>query len=370
MTDDSDSSADSVPVDDEYAADRRRFAETLNKLKVIDTKETMVLAAIAESQLSTVQELARYVGLNVNSVRGYVTTLRKAFGQDIFQPGAGLPLRLSDKGKHAAEVCQQIIAMQLALVDQRTDVLVKYFPHHSPTVFPAAAKMRERGQRIELSVLGEHHRSIGHFRSRALQPVVAGTYDVAIGIDLAAMSEVKDLTVKLAQHHLYRARLEVMVPVDPDERLRRCIVDGGVSLRKLQSERLPLLTPPSDTRSRKHLRDSMDPDIDTEFVLEEYESKVLIMGAYAGLGTPILPSDVAIQFERREGYCGLLASDDACRFRWLPLLGADGGPIAYNVVAHTRADPGSKTLLFLEFLEQSARELMTRAHRPHALVRE
>lgn len=109
------------------------------------------------------------------------------------------------------------------------------------------------------------------------------------------------------------------------------------------------------------------PAIETEFVLEEYESKVLVMGAYEGLGTPILPSDVAIQFEYREGYCGPLAVGAARRYKWLPLLGADGQPNDYSVVAHTRTEPGSKTLLLLEFLEQSAKELMTKAKRPQAV---
>lgn len=358
--------------------DQSAHSKLSDKLKHLTP--VRMLMALELDNARTLQAMEDHSGIPVATLKTNLGLLNQKFNGELFTHSRLHGYKLTERGRHITEVFRQILDMQEALVTKRDELVVRYFPHHSTTVLPAAAALRPR-HHVELSVLGEHHRSIGHFISRALRPLVAGTYDIVMGIDLPDMSEVADIQDKLEQQILYTAWLEVMIPTEADDEIDPADLvvqsdDGDyVDLTKLLDSKAPILTAPTETRSRTYLDRAVDPTRKIEPAMAEFESKVLVMGAHAGLGLPVLPSDVALQFDYRTAsnrgdvYRGPLAGDDAPRWRWLPLINADGNRISYNVVAHYRnevhADP--KTDLFLNALTDNVRSVMTRAHRTEAL---
>jgi len=364
---------------DEHREHKAAFARVESVLDHLHPKRMKVLVDLRDSG-SSLQLCAQRTGKPESTLRTILGALNRHFDDELYFTPRGGGYKLTERGIHVAEVFRQILDMQQALFDQRQGLLVRYLPHHSATVIPAAAEMSPR-YTVDLSVLGEHHRSIGHFISRALRPLVAGLYDVVIGIDLPDISGVAELRQTLRQQIVYTAWLEIMVPIKPIPGLdvSSFINDNseGVDLHKLQASSTPLLTAPSDTRSRTYLDRALDPDTELNVTMAEFESKVLITGAYAGLGLPILPSDVALQFDCRhdhtgkETYRGHLAGAQAPNWRWLPLVGADGKRISYNVAAHYRneSQPDSMRDLFLRTLDDNVKKVMTSADRPEALLR-
>lgn len=358
--------------------DQSAYAKLAAKLKHLTPLRMLMALELDNAQ--TLQQMQDHSGIPVATLKTNLGLMNQKFNGELFTHSRLHGYKLTERGRHITEVFRQILDMQEALVTQREGLVVRYFPHHSTTVLPAAAALRPR-HTVELSVLGEHHRSIGHFISRALRPLVAGTYDVVMGIDLPDMSEVADIQDKLEQQILYHAWLEVMVPAKANEDLDPAdFVEHGpdgdyVDLTKLLDSKAPILTAPTDTRSRTYLDRAVDPTRKIEPAMAEFESKVLVMGAHAGLGLPVLPSDVALQFDYRvasnrgDVYRGPLAGEDAPRWHWLPLINADGNRISYNVVAHYRNEhhADAKTDLFLNALADNVRTVMTRAHRSEAL---
>jgi hypothetical protein len=363
---------------DEYREHKAAFAGGKGTLDRLTAKRMKVLVALHESG-SSLQQCSLRTGAPESTLRHILNELNILFDEELYTVRRE-GYRLTERGKHVAEVFRQILDMQEALFAQRQGLLVRYLPHHGSTVLPAAARLRQ-DYTIDLSVLGEHHRSIGHFISRALRPLVAGIYDVVIGIDLPDISGVADLKAALEQRIIYTAWLEVMIPVEPDPALDVItVVDGEdcVDLHKLQKAKVNILAAPADTRSRTYLTRALDPDTELQVAMTEFESKVLVMGAYADLGYPILPSDVALQFDcrhddqGRETYRGPLAGAQAASWRWLPLVVGEGGQrISYQVAAHYRDEPAADSLreLFLRELEDTVRDVMVAAHRPKALLR-
>lgn len=361
---------------DEYREHKAAFARVEKQLDRLHPKRMKVLVELQDSG-SSLQQCSRRTGVPESTLRTILSDLNKLFDEELYFTRKEGGYKLTERGNHVAGVFRQILDMQQALLDQRQGLLVRYFPHHGSTVLPAAARLRP-DYAIELSVLGEHHRSVGHFISRALRPLIAGSYDVVIGIDLPDISGVADLKEKLQQRILYTAWLEVMVPVEPIPGMDVTrFVDGNhVDLHKLQAAKVEVLTAPADTRSRTYLDRAIDPNTELKVAMTEFESKVLVMGAHAGLGLPILPSDVALQFDcrhdetHRETYRGPLAGAEAANWRWLPLVDPDGQRIEYNVAAHYRSEPTAEPMrdLFLRELEDTVREVMVAAHRPDALT--
>jgi molybdenum-dependent DNA-binding transcriptional regulator ModE len=360
---------------DEYRGHKADFARVEKQLDRLHPKRMKVLVVLQESG-SSLQQCSDRTGVPESTLRTILSDLNKLFDEELYFTRKEGGYKLTDRGNHVAEVFRQILDMQQALFDQRQGLLVRYFPHHGATVLPAAARLRP-DYAIELSVLGEHHRSIGHFISRALRPLVAGSHDVVIGIDLPDISGVADLKETLQQRILYTAWLEVMVPVEPIPGVDvTAFVHGDrANLHDLQAAKVEVLTPPADTRSRSYLDRALDPNTELKVAMTEFESKILVIGAYAGLGLPILPSDVALQFDCRhdnadqETYRGPLAGDQAARWRWLPLVTEDGKRISYHVAAHYRSEPSAEPMrdLFLRELEDTVRDVMVAAGRSEAL---
>ncbi|MGB3486006.1 MAG: hypothetical protein WBB07_27775 [Mycobacterium sp.] len=362
---------------DEHREHKATFARVEKVLDHLRPKRMKVLVELLEAG-SSLQLCAQRTGKPESTLRTILSDLNSRFDDELYFTPRGGGYKLTARGIHVAEVFRQILDMQEALLNQRHGLVVRYLPHHSATVLPAAANMRP-DYTVELSVLGEHHRSIGHFISRALRPLVAGSYDVVIGIDLPDISGVADLKQSLRQQIVYTAWLEIMVPTRPLPGVDiSAFVDGDyVDLHKLQASRTAVLTAPTDTRSRTYLDRAVNPNAELRVAMAEFESKVLIMGAYAGLGLPILPSDVALQFDYRrdstgrETYRGPLAGAESVNWRWLPLVGGDGKRLSYNVAAHYRneAQPEPMRDLFLRSLQDNVENVMTSAGRPEALTR-
>jgi DNA-binding transcriptional LysR family regulator len=244
-------------------------------------------------------------------------------------------VKITDLGRKLAVQFQEILDRQRAVIEQRRTTSIRYLPHHSPTVLPAAARLQTMGHPPDLSVLGEHHRSVAHFVDRALRPLVAGLCDVVVGMDIADLAGRSDSTAssnevstELEQTTLYRAWLQVMVPEDSKH-----AANGYITTRDLVD--VPLLTAPKGTRSRERLeamfaKIKRTPDIR----IAEYESKVVIIGAQSGMGWAVMPSDVALQFDSSWEQAPL-AGSAAARWRWVDLVDEPGAePNYYNVVAH------------------------------------
>jgi hypothetical protein len=99
--------------------------------------------------------------------------------------------------------------------------------------------------------------------------------------------------------------------------------------------------------------------------MRAYESKVLYMHGTYSMGTPVLPSDVALQFEDGRPLGGSRAKE----FRWVPTINGSGNELRYLVVASTRsrfARPEVKR--FVEVVQDEARTIMSDHKRSDLLL--
>ncbi|WUN59968.1 LysR family transcriptional regulator (plasmid) [Rhodococcus sp. NBC_00294] len=330
-----------------------------------------VLVEVARTKV--ISTAAENLNADPTTVTKHLRTLNALFGPLTVAHRGNAEVTITELGRSVAARFDEILMAQRSLVHQRRTTAVRYLPHHSPTVMPAAAAMIAENYPLELSVLGEHHRAVDHFVDRALRPLVAGLFDVAIGIDphdFGSSAEVAQsyatVTNQLTTTPLYRAWLEVMVPKGGPHAERRYI-----TVADLANDPLPLLVAPVGTRSRGQLEKLFAQARLTPTVrIAEYESKVLIMAAYSGLGLAVLPSDLALQFDSAWD-APLASTAQADRWAWVPLRARPDEPAdTYNVVAHRRrqttADAGAG--LFIAKLQNVVHEVMTASGRLDALA--
>lgn len=310
---------------------------------------------------------AQRLKISDDKVRQHIRDLEGVFGTgSLFEKSRdGRPIKFTPLGRSVAAECRQILETQVAVVGRPTVTSVRYLPHHSIWVLKAVQLLEDDGLPVELHVLGEHHRARDHFMDLALRPIVAGLLDVAVGLDFRSETDAtsKTVTDKLTAVPLYSAWLEALVPLNG-----QWAEKDHVTIEELYSHG-KILTSPAQTRSRTYLERAVgahggeDP---LHVRLAEYESKVLVIGTYAKLGITVLPSDVALQFDKN----GPLAGPPSKHHTWLPVHDILGERIQYDVVAYRRAD-GTKNIAgavaVINKLKEQVREVMTDAGREEAL---
>ncbi|OZC87838.1 hypothetical protein CH272_28295 [Rhodococcus sp. 05-340-1] len=341
------------PID--WSRPESLYDPALAILDVIDTKKDLSSVASA-------------LGINTQAVEDRITKVERLFGSSnpelalVKRNVDGDELSLSARGQKMRQDFADIIDKLNSLHENRPaqHVRVLHLPHHTPAVAPAALTFekvvsknasdgsRPSHYRTELKVLGEHHRAPDHFMARGIRPMVAGYYDVVVGLpfvrDAKDSPQYKQLRHKIHTEDLYRAWLEVQVD-EIDQRSEYPIED----LRGV-----PILTAPKETRSRQALNAAAKAaSVHLTERRSEFESKVLLMAAAHGMGTPVLPSDVALQFDAN----GLLGGGCAEKKKWIPLVNKDGQRLWYWVSATTRpGDDDAKK--FVDHLKAAARKLM------------
>ncbi|MFD0361528.1 LysR family transcriptional regulator [Nocardia sp. GCM10030253] len=341
--------------------------------KALTPSRMRILPTLAETK--SVAATADRLGITPTMVRRDKNALDRIFHHRLFQSNQNYrkgEVVLTEFGQYVAGEMRDILNRQINLVHGSDRPLtVMSLPHHTPFVAPALkdatdAWVREGLPAPAARVLGEHHRAMSHFMERAIRPLVAGSHDLVVGLKIPILPEYAQLRKDVDERPLYTAWLEVMVAKDkwPEDRY---------PIQRLHG--IPILTAPYDTRSRMALDAAFTaatrPGASLLVAGSEYESKVLIMKAKAGLGTPVLPSDVALQFE--EG--GPLGGTWTESYKWVPLITPGGNRLHYTVVASTRAatekptDFAKRVQAFSRLLANFAADTMIESHRPEALPR-
>lgn len=344
---------DEQPVNDDAddAVEDQDEAEKLLSHLTPDTLRHLgsLLAFAVVDETGKITDSGKVIGRSDKWVREAIDELGDSLGVKNL-------LTLSDRrqvpsGQIALEVRRiaRSVLYQVGAVPRLADenIRVRYLPQHG---FFMAAVEAQLGHQMNLhpKTLGEEDRAVVRFREEVLAAVAAGTVDLAIGLPPdRKMKEEGGLRLT----YLYSSRQEAMVPRTEDAPDRITLVD--------LVEKGDLLLPPPHTRSRETLeaRYRVDSPNGGELVRqvkrEAYGTKVLIEYGMNGLGTVVVPSDIAHVFKHGNDYGG----PPTARFQWIPVVDANGDLIHQPVYATMRRDRDGRTENVLRILEAVRRQV-------------
>lgn len=202
------------------------------------------------------------------------------------------------------------------------NVRVRYLPQHG---FFMAKVEADLGATVDLhpKTLGEEDRAMERFRDEVISAVALGTVDLAIGLPPERAVAVEH---KLEVTYLYSSRQEAMIPAEEPR--------DQITLAELATR--DLLLPPPRTRSRDTLEKATAVDVQNAGPLrvrrEAFGTKVLIQYGMRGLGTVVVPSDIAHVFKYGNDYGGPATQ----AYKWVPVVDAKERYIHQKVYATTR----------------------------------
>jgi DNA-binding transcriptional LysR family regulator len=292
-------------------------------------KRLFALAALDEC--GTYDDAATMLDQSSQNVREHIRKLTELLGVPVVEDrGKGqyvvsddpVVLELRDRGRL---MIHQYAAMSRLV--QAPRVKIRYLPQHCFFMAPVEAMFEHTATEIRAVPLGEEDRDVDRFNTRVLIPITAGQTDLAIGMPPDPDSV---MAQKLTTTYLYSSRQEAMIPATD---LRK-----QVSLRELVTEGR-MLVPPQATRSRRTLENAIRADMPDaprhpghRVKREAFGTKVLIQYAMAGLGTVVVPSDIATVFHHGQDYGGPRTAD----FKWVPVCRSSGEFIYQEVYATYR----------------------------------
>lgn len=218
--------------------------------------------------------------------------------------------------------------------------LLAFLPHHTQLVTKVMVALRDRNIVVPRT-LDELDRAGGRFEDRVLDNVRRRVSDLVIGPPPEKRATDRRRR-SLQTNLLYTARLEAMVPVER-------VGDGRLELHRLAEH--DLLLPPPGFRSRDVLDNSFveaglaDRGLRLRVVMPSQVTSVLVKMGWDGLGTVVLPSDIALPFKSGSYSAGR----DADRFAWVPLVTDSGTHLTHGVYVTTRsnreAEPGVQDIV-------------------------
>ncbi|MEV0393909.1 LysR substrate-binding domain-containing protein [Polymorphospora rubra] len=282
---------------------------------------------------------AAQFGATDQHIRDLVDDLEQAFGGG---PGTLVTQVAGTRGAYvptpAGEQARDIFGQILNLLDAAERLrgsatgqqrLLAFLPHHTQLVTKVMIALRDRDIVVP-HTLDELDRAGGRFEERVLDNVRRRVYDLVIGPPperRASDRRRKGLQTNL----LYTARLEAMVPVER-------VGDGHLELHRLAEHEL--LLPPPGFRSRDILDSSFvesglaDRGLRLRVVKPSQVTGVLVKMGWDGLGTVVLPSDIALPYKAGSYSAG----PDADRFAWVPLVTGANTHLTHGVYVTTRAN--------------------------------
>jgi DNA-binding transcriptional LysR family regulator len=287
-----------------------------------------VAAFVAVDELGSCKAAAELLGRTEHGVRELVKKLARHLRvEDVVRPDETGVLRASGQIARDVRAQARLCINEYAAVARYGDdnVRIRYLPQHS--FFMAAVEAQtERFMDLHPKALGEEDRSVDRFEDEVIPAVAGGNVDLVIGMPprKGTMS-----IRKLTSHYLYSSRQEAMVPYDDPRQ--------EMTLRQLIEERR-MLVPPIHTRSRTRLEQMIASDLPDappaaqRVRREAFGTKVLIQYGMNGLGTVVVPNDIAYVFHAGHDYGGPQAE----KFRWIPIRRENGEFIHQSVWATVR----------------------------------
>ena len=283
----------------------------------IELRRLLAFAAVVT--YGRVQAAADALGMTKEGVAKPVRELQKAFGDRPLtetQDDRVVPTAL---GTAVHQVALDILnrAESLRHLSQHTKPVttLAYLPHHAEFVAPMLAAAGDDDHLIDFQVLEDEHRAAEVFQQVVIGRLNRGVYDVVIG-----PPPTPERGHNLYSKPLYRCCMVALVnSTEPDE----------MSFAEAASR--PLLLPPADTRAGLAIRGALDLAApgDTEslnIVQAAHSATVLVVSARAGLGTVILPGDIAFSYSPN----GSLHGWNLRHLKWVPLRDS-----AQNLLTHT-----------------------------------
>lgn len=229
--------------------------------------------------------------------------------------------RLTPLGEQVRVYGSQVLLRCEALTrlgEQRRPA-VAFLPHHAPLMAEVCREVENPHELMEMQVLGESERSEAAFKNRVLSRLSAGAIAVAVG------HPTKDRN--LVSSRLYTVDYEAMVP-------RHRAVEA-MSLEELVDSGPLVLAPPA-TRSRSLLEERLaEEGLTPNVALEAFQTKVLVLMGWAGLGTVVLPSDLARLYKEGQSFGGEVAT----QFTWVKVVDRKGKRLTHDVNVTTNPSP-------------------------------
>lgn len=275
-------------------------------------------AFIALITYGSLNGAADALGMTKEGVAKPIRDLQKAFGDRALTETRGIRVSATPLGEHVHRLALEILVRTETLGNLhqtlRPLTTLAYLPHHAEFVVPIFAALVDANYDVRGEVLGQHYRSIEVFQSKVIGGLERGSYDMVIGPPPAP-----ERAHTLQSHALYTTAMMALVPVGHPDRLT--FTDAANH---------PLLLPPEDTRAglaiRGALSAAVDDDVTANIVQTTHETQVLVSYGLAGLGTVIVPGDIAAPFSPG----GTFHSDALHRMKWVPLI-----DFAHATLTHT-----------------------------------
>ena len=301
-------------------------------------------AFVACAERHSYTKAAETLGQTRQNIKPKIEALQSAL------PGGHL-FKVDGDGLTLTPHGQNLLPYALAMIDAwaaltriaATGCSLAYLPQHA--YFVAAAKKILLNAHLASPViiedvgLSEEHRRREAFEQEVLGPVAARAIDIAVGLPPAKQHD------NLQSEVLYVARLEAMVNTAEDNR-------EWLSLEGL-AEKGNLLLAPAATRShqmldaafRRYIPDQPLADITS---MAHPGTKVLVSHGLQGLGTVVVPSDIAYPFQEGQMFGGPVSHD----FKWVPIYRPDGTELTHEVVATFHRDrPNSNVPVVLNAIK-------------------
>lgn len=284
----------------------------------ISPKRLLILRELERTQ--SIKRAATALYMSEPAIRANLASLEQAIGGTLKRtdgddrPGV---YRLSELGqevlKRGTAIIQQCEA--ITQLGASRPPAVAFLPHHAVLLAEVCKMQPDPTRLMNMQVLGESERSEIAYQDRVLGRLAAGGIEVAVGHPAVARS--------LKSEPLYRTSYRAMVPKDAE--------GDVISLANLA--RRGLLLPPKPTRSRSLLDKSLAREgLEADIVLEAYQTKVLVLMGWAGLGTVVLPADLARLYDRDAPFGGREADE----FKWVKVADNEGRLLNHKVNVTTR----------------------------------
>ncbi|VVJ22748.1 Uncharacterised protein [Amycolatopsis camponoti] len=294
-----------------------------------------LLSFVALAEVGTYLKAADELGITRQAVSDNIKNLEKSLNRNV--DGRRLFVKEGDVQRLASDpFAQELLERARLMVFEynsinrlRDDTLrIRYLPQH--VFFMASVEARlERSQlgvRVRSRPLSEEDRAVDRFESVVLAALAGHALDFVVGMPPTKGSPTAR---KLTTRYLYSSHQVAMLPKsDPRDQigLAELVEDGR------------MLVPPPQTRSRQVLEREIEKHLghmptagrpDLRVKREAFGTKVLHEYGVAGIGTPVVPSDIANPFFAGNIHGGPQTAD----FKWVPVCLPDGTFIYQEVFA-------------------------------------
>jgi DNA-binding transcriptional LysR family regulator len=308
-----------------------------------------VVTLAALDEYGSYKEAAEILRRKESGLRSHIKNLRTFMQSEIVVPVGDSRYKVCNEPR-VLELRDRarLMLYQYGAISRLGDptIRIRYLPQHVFFMAPVEARLeRGIGTPLHPRPLGEEDRAIERFQRNVLAAVAGGMIDFAIGLPPEGI-----IGDSLQVKYLYSARLEAMVP--------KAGAPKSITLGELVSEG-KMLVPPMKTRSRALLEQEIASDVPgapppaRRVKREAFGTKVLHQYGLEGLGTCVVPSDIAYPFKAGQDHGGPRTED----FTWIPVCRSSGEYIFQSVYASYRNRPKSEIVSLCEQVQLQVDQL-------------